>query len=55
MADALILTLEAARKLAPHKYRVLVTKVPPSPEQDGPAKAVAPIVSALGLPATADE
>jgi chromosome partitioning protein len=34
--DALILTLEAARKLAPNKYRVLLTKVPPLPEQDGP-------------------
>lgn len=34
--DALILTLEAARKLAPNKYRVLMTKVPPPPEQDGP-------------------
>lgn len=34
--DALILTLEAARKLAPNKYRVLMTKVPPLPEQDGP-------------------
>lgn len=34
--DALILTLEAARKLAPDKYRVLMTKVPPPPETDGP-------------------
>jgi chromosome partitioning protein len=36
--DALILTLEAARKagLATNKYRVLLTKVPPPPEQDGP-------------------
>lgn len=34
--DALILTLEAAKKLAPNKYRVLLTKVPPPPETDGP-------------------
>jgi chromosome partitioning protein len=33
--DVLILTLEAARKLAPNKYRVLLTKVPPPPETDG--------------------
>ncbi len=33
--DVLILTLEAARKLAPDKYRVLMTKVPPPPETDG--------------------
>lgn len=32
----LILTLEAARKLAADKYRVLLTKVPPPPEPDGP-------------------
>jgi chromosome partitioning protein len=34
--DVLILTLEAARKLAADKYRVLLTKVPPPPEPDGP-------------------
>lgn len=34
--DGLILTLEAARKLAANKYRVLLTKVPPAPEMDGP-------------------
>src|SRR5208283_2029581 len=34
--DALILTLQAARRLAPDKYRVLLTKVPPPPETDGP-------------------
>ena len=35
--DALILTLEAAKQYMPsHKYRVLLTKVPPRPEQDGP-------------------
>jgi chromosome partitioning protein len=36
--DALVLTLEAARKagLTTDKYRVLLTKVPPPPEQDGP-------------------
>ena len=34
--DMLILTLEAARKLAADKYRVLLTKVPPPPEPDGP-------------------
>lgn len=33
--DVLILTLDAARKLAPDKYRVLLTKVPPAPETDG--------------------
>jgi chromosome partitioning protein len=33
-----VLTLEAARKagLTTNKYRVLLTKVPPLPEQDGP-------------------
>jgi chromosome partitioning protein len=34
--DVLILTLEAVRKLAAGKYRVLLTKVPPAPELDGP-------------------
>ncbi len=34
--DVLILTLSAVRKLAPNKYRVLLTKVPPLPEQEGP-------------------
>jgi chromosome partitioning protein len=34
--DALILTLAAAQRLAPDKYRVLLTKVPPPPETDGP-------------------
>jgi chromosome partitioning protein len=34
--DALILTLAAAQRLAPAKYRVLLTKVPPPPETDGP-------------------
>lgn len=34
--DVLILTLEAARRLAPEKYRVLLTKVPPPPEPEGP-------------------
>ncbi len=34
--DALVLTLDAARNLAPEKYRVLLTKVPPPPETDGP-------------------
>jgi chromosome partitioning protein len=36
--DALVLTLEAARKagLTTNKYRVLLTKVPPPLEQDGP-------------------
>jgi chromosome partitioning protein len=34
--DALVLTLDAARTLAPDKYRVLLTKVPPPPETDGP-------------------
>lgn len=33
--DVLILTLDAARTLAPDKYRVLLTKVPPPPETDG--------------------
>jgi chromosome partitioning protein len=35
--DVLILTLAAAQKLAPHKYRVLLTKVPPPPESEGAA------------------
>ena len=34
--NVLILTLAAARKLAADKYRVLLTKVPPPPEPDGP-------------------
>lgn len=34
--DVLILTLTAVRNLAPDKYRVLLTKVPPPPEQEGP-------------------
>ena len=34
--DALILTLAAAQKLAPDKYRVLLTRVPPPPEPEGP-------------------
>jgi len=34
--DALILTLAAAQRLAPDKYRVLLTRVPPPPETDGP-------------------
>jgi chromosome partitioning protein len=34
--DALILTLEAIPAEAAHKYRVLLTKVPPPPEPDGP-------------------
>lgn len=33
--DALVLTLGAIRQLAPDKYRVLLTRVPPLPEQDG--------------------
>jgi hypothetical protein len=33
--DVLILTLAAAQKLVPDKYRVLLTKVPPSPEPEG--------------------
>jgi chromosome partitioning protein len=33
--DALVLTLAAVRRLAPDKYRVLLTKVPPPPEPDG--------------------
>ena len=34
--DVLILTLAAAQKLAANKYRVLLTKVPPPPEPEGP-------------------
>lgn len=34
--DVLILTLAAIRRLAPEKYRVLLTRVPPPPEQDAP-------------------
>jgi len=33
--DALVLTIGAVHKLAPEKYRVLLTKVPPPPEPDG--------------------
>lgn len=33
--DALVLTLGAARQIAPNKYRVLLTKVPPPPEAEG--------------------
>src|SRR5260370_29516208 len=35
--DVLILPLVAAQKLVPDKYRVLLTKVPPSPEPEGAA------------------
>jgi chromosome partitioning protein len=34
--DALVLTIGALNRLAPDKYRVLLAKVPPLPEQDGP-------------------
>ena len=34
--DVVIMTLVAVRKLAADKYRVLLTKVPPAPESDGP-------------------
>ena len=34
--DALILTINAVRKFAPEKYRVLLTRVPPRPEPEGP-------------------
>jgi chromosome partitioning protein len=34
--DALLLTLEAIPPDAADKYRVLLTKVPPPPEPDGP-------------------
>lgn len=33
--DVLILTLGAVMRLAPDRYRVLLTKVPPAPETDG--------------------
>jgi chromosome partitioning protein len=33
--DVLILTLGAVMRLAPDRYRVLLTKVPPPPETDG--------------------
>src|SRR5215472_14997468 len=35
--DVLILTLAAAQKLAPAKYKVLLCKVPPPPEPEGAA------------------
>jgi chromosome partitioning protein len=35
--DVLVLTLAAAQKLVPEKYRVLLTKVPPPPESEGVA------------------
>lgn len=34
--DVLVLTLAAIKNLAPDKYRVLLTRVPPPPEQEGP-------------------
>jgi chromosome partitioning protein len=34
--DVLILTLATVRRIAPDKYRVLLTKVPPPPEPEGP-------------------
>ncbi len=34
--DVLVLTLAAIKNLAPNKYRVLLTRVPPPPEQEGP-------------------
>lgn len=34
--DVLILTLAAIKNLAPDKYRVLLTRVPPPPEPEGP-------------------
>ena len=51
--DALILTLEAARKLAPNKYRVLMTKVPPPPETDGPQLRA--VLQREGIPVFAAE
>jgi chromosome partitioning protein len=34
--DVLVLTLAAVNRIAPSKYRVLLTKVPPPPETEGP-------------------
>jgi chromosome partitioning protein len=36
-SDVLVLTLATAQKLTPHKYRVLLCKVPPAPETEGTA------------------
>ena len=33
--DALVLTLAAVHQIAPDRYKVLLTKVPPAPEADG--------------------
>lgn len=51
--DALVLTLDAARKLAPDKYRVLMTKVPPPPETDGPQ--LREVLQREGIPVFAAE
>lgn len=51
--DALILTLEAIPKEAAQKYRVLLTKVPPAPELDGPQLRVA--LKRKGIPVFAAE
>jgi chromosome partitioning protein len=46
--DVLLLTLHAARALAPDRYRVLLTKVPPPPEADGTQLRQA--LAAQGIP-----
>ncbi len=46
--DALILTLATAQSLAPDKYRVLLTKVPPPPETDGAQLRV--VLQQRGIP-----
>ena len=51
--DALVLTLAAARQLAPNKYRVLLTKVPPPPETDGPQ--LREVLQREGIPVFAAE
>lgn len=34
--DGLVLTLELLREIGAHRYKVLLTKVPPAPEPEGP-------------------
>jgi len=51
--DALIQTIEAAKEKAAGKFRVLLTKVPPPPEPDGPQLRAA--LEREGIPTFAAE
>jgi chromosome partitioning protein len=51
--DGLVLTLEALNRIGAHRYKILLTKVPPPPEPEGP-QLRAEIVS-QGLPLFAAE